>query len=527
VKRLGIAAAGVWVFAARRALRFVAARARWSSTLRTRAQALAVAIAAVPAIAGFVLLAAQPLQSLSVGGDSTTPPATLKPVVLYARPLCTFANEDARAALIDGVDGGASVVVGGRAFWLFGDTLFLPESGKRIEQNTIAWSQGQREDGCPKLEYYTRNGIAIPFLPKDGSLTNWPVGGWAVDDRFLDIYVTYIYGTGPFAYWVGEIGVSRLDTKTMKVEMLARVLWNANSGFSDQVIGAQPVEIGQDGMVRVVLQTASDDKLLARVPAGSFHQADAYEFWTGKGWSSSPADAVPLWAHPQRENPAERLVTFENMPHIAFNPYLRKYVAVVNMGIGTIGARTADRLEGPWTDPMPWLDCTAVAQVTVPTCYSPAQHPELAADGGQTLFVTFARQATYDVVAYEVRIGDPFHEYIGGDGTIAYSATPPEGEWKDDGIAFYASAVPLPGFAPVYRWERGSEVAYGADAPEPGFTAGEMAFYAAPTDAVPGSVTTYRPVFEWRNGSVRVLSPLKEGLEEYGYTRGRVVFFAP
>jgi len=527
MKRLALAAAGLGVFAARRAVRSVAARARWPSTLRTHAQAVAVASAAVPAIAGFVLLAAQSLQSLTLGGDSTSPPATLEPVVLYARPLCTFANEDARAALIDGADGGASVVVGGRSFWRFGDTLFAGESGKQIEQNSIAWSNGQREDGCPKLEYYARDGIGIPFLPKDGSLTNWPVGGWALDDRFLDIYVTYIYGTGPFAYWVGEIGVSRLDTKTMKVESLARVLWNASSGFKDQVISVEPVEVGEDGLVRVVLQTASDEKLLARVPTGSFDRADAYEFWTGRGWSSSPADAVPLWTHPRREDPAERLVTFENMAHIAFNPYLGKYVAVVNVGFATIGARTADRLEGPWSDPVPWLDCTAVAPVAVPTCYSPAQHPELAGDGGRALFVTFTRMATYDVVAYEFRLGDPIYEYRGRDGAIAYGATSPEGEWEEGAVAFYASAIPLPGFMPVYRWERGHEIAYGADGPEPGFTAREVAFYAAPTDAVPGSVTTYRPVFEWRNASARVLSPLQEGLEKYGYTRGRVVFFAP
>jgi hypothetical protein len=527
MKRSALAAAALEVMAEHRMLRSLAARARLPSTLRTHAQALAVASAAVPAIAGFVLLAAQSLQSLGPVGDSTTPLATLEPVVVYARPLCTFANEDAQAALIDGADGGASVVVGDRAFWLFGDTLFAGESGKQIEQNSIAWSKGQREDGCPKLEYYTRNGIGVPFLPKDGSLTNWPAGSWAVDDRFLDIYVAYIYGTGPFAYWVGEIGVSRLDTQTMKVEVVARVLWNADSGFSDQVIGAQPVEVGQDGMVRVVLQTTSDDKLLARVPTGSFARADAYEFWTGHDWSSSPADALPLWKHTQPVDSVKRLTTFENAPYIAFNPYLRKYVAVMNMGIGTIGTRTADGLEGPWSEPVPWLDCTAVAQVAVPTCYRPVQHPELAADGGRALLVTFTRMATYDVVAYELRLGDPIREYRGGDGAIAYGATPPEGEWEEGAVAFYASAIPLPGFAPIHRWERGGELAYGADAPGPGFTEREVAFYAPPTGAIPGSVTTYRPVFEWRNGSVRVLSPLKQGLEEYGYTRGRVVFFAP
>jgi hypothetical protein len=276
-----------------------------------------------------------------------------------------------------------------------------------------------------------------------------------------------------------------------------------------------------------VLQTSSDDKMLARVPAGSLDRGDAYEFWTGRDWSPSPADAVPLWAHTPATDPVHRLTAFENTPHIAFNPYLHKYVAVLNVGFETIGTRTADRLEGPWSDPVPWLDCTAVAQIAVPTCYSPAQHPELAADGGRSLVVTFTRMASYDVVAYELRLGDPVHEYHRRDGTIAYGTTPPDGEWEDSAVAFYASANPLSGFAPVYRWERDGEVAYGMGAPEPGFTAREVAFYAAPAAAVRDSATIYRPVFEWRNGNVRLLSPMETGLEEYGYARGRVVFFAP
>lgn len=134
----------------------------------------------------------------------------------------------------------------------------------------------------------------------------------------------------------------------------------------------------------------------------------------------------------------------------------------------------------------------------------------------------------YDIVAFEVRLGDPVHEYLGRDGAIVYGARPPEeGRWEDRGIGFYASTSPLPGFAPVYQWERDSELAYGPEAPGPGFTARELAFYAPLADAIPRSVTTYRPVFEWRNGSVRLLSQLEEGLERHGYTRGRVVFFAP
>ena len=55
---------------------------------------------------------------------------------------------------------------------------------------------------------------------------------------------------------------------------------------------------------------------------------------------------------------------------------------------------------------MIWIDCSTVAQPAVPTCYSPFQHPQLAGDGGRTLFITFTRLASYDVVAYEVTLDD-------------------------------------------------------------------------------------------------------------------------
>ena len=53
------------------------------------------------------------------------------------------------------------------------------------------------------------------------------------------------------------------------------------------------------------------------------------------------------------------------------------------------------------------IDCSPIAQPAVPVCYSPSQHPQLASDGGRSLFITFTRMGTYDVVAYQVELGPP------------------------------------------------------------------------------------------------------------------------
>src|SRR5439155_8073466 len=193
---------------------------------------------------------------------------------------------------------------------------------------------------------------------------------------------------------------------------------------------------------------------------------DAYEFWDGSEWSGSAADARPLWAHEVAASQVESLTSFENGASIAYSRALGKYVALQNVGIGAIGARTADRVEGPWSAPQPWVDCNAIASPAVPTCYSPFQHPELASDDGRRMFVTFTRLATYDTLVYELTFGTSIHEYRAADERIAYGATPPSGSgWQDDGIVFYASDAALPGFVAVYRWERDGDVRYATSSP--------------------------------------------------------------
>jgi hypothetical protein len=329
------------------------------------------------------------------------------PSAIAVSQVCSFANGDATAAKIQGGDGGQSVVVGGRSYWLFGDTLFLPSSGKQIEPNAIAWStSGGDAAACPRLTYFARNAIGAPFIPKDGSLTVWPGGAYAVDDHTFDVYTVYVYGSGPYAYWIGEVGLARVGTRTMQVTTLARSLWNATSGFEDQPISATPADI-VDGYLRVEIETKLGDHLLARVRPDAMADASAYEYWDGQAWQHQTSQARPLWPHEHATDALRKLATFDSGESIAYNAYLRKYVAVVNVGVNAIGARVADRIEGPWSAPVTWIDCTKISQPALPSCYSPSQHAELTTDGGRGIFLTFTRMGTYDVMAYRVELGPP------------------------------------------------------------------------------------------------------------------------
>jgi hypothetical protein len=323
---------------------------------------------------------------------------------VQSRLVCSLSNDDARRALVQGADGGLSVrAADGRSYWFFGDTLFLPESGKQIEPNAVAVSPGLDGAGCPSLAYHVRDGVAVPFIPKDGSLTVWPSGAWPRDDGAIDVFTVYVYGSGPYAYWIGEVGVARLDPATMQLRTLSRRLFDGASGHPSPVRAAQPVERDADGRLRVVLETHAGTKLLARVDADRLRDAPAYEYWDGSGWTGSPGRAAPLWPVSRPDDPLARLASFENSAHVAWNAYLGRYVAVANSDFATISARTAERLEGPWSDPVPWVDCLAIAEAAVPVCYSPLQHMDLSGDGS-TVLLTLTRMATYDTVAVEITL---------------------------------------------------------------------------------------------------------------------------
>jgi hypothetical protein len=310
--------------------------------------------------------------------------------------------------------------------------------------------------------------------------------------------------------------------------VLTRRLWDETSGFASRVLHVQPVEVAPDGGLRLILHTESTAKLLARVEPVGIADAAAYEYWDGSGWSPSPADASPLWTIPAVASDVEKLALFENGAGVAWNEFLQKYVAVVNVGYETVGARTAERLEGPWSEPVKWLDCLAFARPRVPTCYSPLQHPSLAAEDGQTLVTTISAIEPYQMEMVEITVGTAIHEYRLGS-NVDYATEDPGDGWEDQGIAFYASSTDHDGFEAIYRWQQGDEVRYAATTPGNGFAQGLIAFYAPTSSTVGGepALIHYRPVYDWRDGKTHVLSPLDAGLEQYGYTRGDVMFYAP
>lgn len=118
---------------------------------------------------------------------------------------------------------------------------------------------------------------------------------------------------------------------------------------------------------------------LARVPYAGALERGKWRFWAGKGeWTGEPGKAM---------------VVMNGAPMISvhWNRYLKKYLAIYSTPlVNTISIRTAERMEGPWSD------AKVVHQGLPPARkenwdYCGLAHPELAKDGGRVEFVTYYR----------------------------------------------------------------------------------------------------------------------------------------
>jgi hypothetical protein len=129
---------------------------------------------------------------------------------------------------------------------------------------------------------------------------------------------------------------------------------------------------------------------LARVSADAVEDPGAYEYLASAvpKWSRSIDNAVPI---------------FDRMPSelsVSYNAHLGRYLAVHSLDLtGTIVARTSRTAWGPWSDPVTLWDVRVPPRdyaVPYPTLiYAGKEHPELATDGGRTIYLTYIEFEEY------------------------------------------------------------------------------------------------------------------------------------
>lgn len=115
--------------------------------------------------------------------------------------------------------------------------------------------------------------------------------------------------------------------------------------------------------------------LLAKVPLEDALDRSAWRFWDGGAWSEALDDATEVFA-------GAPSVT------VAYNAYLGAFTAIYAEPLSNdVVIRTADALEGPWTDPR----LLFVANKPDGSAYDSDAHPEYEEEGGRVQYVTFSR----------------------------------------------------------------------------------------------------------------------------------------
>jgi hypothetical protein len=309
---------------------------------------------------------------------------------------------------VTGADGATSLMLpGGRSLWVFGDTVegpFVSIHGldlTPLRSNTGAIvPQQDASAGIRKFEFLAtpdgrRPRQLIPFADdEDPAKTRlWAIHGATVGERVYLFYhrISLLNGVDVFQdFRLEGMGLARAAVDDLQFTRLTTA-----DGKRDFWTGKQPtfgVWVEPTPEYLYVWGSLMTGMFLARVPPERIEDLSAYEHLVEAPTHKRP-DAAPRWA--KEFNPSA--VLFDSVPNemsAAFNPHLRKHLAVHALGReGKIVVRTAPQRTGPWSEPQVVYEVKRERPDTF--VYAAKEHPELARDGGQRIFVTYVNSASY------------------------------------------------------------------------------------------------------------------------------------
>ncbi len=313
-------------------------------------------------------------------------------------------------------DGAFSTRVGGVSLWVYGDTgLTTPGAdGGTWRHNTISWTHDlYATDGITGFQdWVDSTGGPITFLPltQDEIDTNaahhgdncqvppcnyeyglWP-GTPIYDAEGGRVLYTYLKEwLGPGAWNFTTVGSGIAVGPAMPAGSVARPV--ESPGSSDPTLMFQQGEpiftnaallTREGGATWVYLYDCSGGNgftkpmHVARVPMTGILDRSQWRFWAGSGtWSASASDAVQIF------DGSDQLSVY-------WSPFLGRYVAMYLEPLSQNAvARTADRPEGPWSDPT--LMFVAKAPSSGGLDYSGTAHLEMQLDGGRLEYFTYVR----------------------------------------------------------------------------------------------------------------------------------------
>lgn len=321
----------------------------------------------------------------SCGGEEASP-AALR--VTSAREVFVLP----RHAAIQGRDGGSSGLAFGRSVWAYGDTVLdVPDArGEQWHTNSaataevVAWKAGFET---------TRDAAGVPdyFIARTDEEIAWdnahaadpceaaPCGSrWAIwpgpplfDAASQRAWIFYGLYNDHNPSGIGVAVWRGLDQRPERVRVGDS--WLLFTRDEPEYINAPIVRDGHLYAFGCVLKGWDRPCTLGRAPIAQVAERAAWRFFDGEVWVEDFRRARTLFdGHP--------------IMSVGWNAHLERFVLITSPPFERgVFARTATRLEGPWSDPK------LLFETPDKPAYDAIHHPELEEEGGRVQYISYSR----------------------------------------------------------------------------------------------------------------------------------------
>ena len=326
---------------------------------------------------------------------------------------------------ITGQDAATSLTLpGGEALWVFGDTIEGPFQSIRevdlkdkLSNTACLVPQQDAAQGLPKFRFLAtpdgqRPRQIVPFRADEEPEQHrvWPMHGLCVGKKAYLFYhrISLKPGVDVFEdFTLDGMGLARAELGDAphddgwQFERLA-----APDGSQEFWKGDQPgfgvFVVERDGYV-YLWGSQMTGMFLARTRSDAVERLDRYEYLAAAPTLAHP-DVAPRWS----STFAPTAPLFDGVPNemsASFNEHLGCFIAVhCRLRDNQIVMRTAPHITGPWSVGEVIFEPSRNSDKDL--FYAAKEHPELARDGGKTIYLSFVNSATYVPQLVEVRFVD-------------------------------------------------------------------------------------------------------------------------
>src|SRR5438094_971512 len=242
----------------------------------------------------------------------------------------------------------------GRVLWLFGDSFIASRPGKTRPQstfvhNSIAIETGYDPAHASMAFYWPKNrGKPSEFAANEGEVWLWPEDGVRLGGKLLLFFVRVHSDNSKGSLGFALVGWTAFLVENPDGQPSSWIMHKIATPQSATrfIVGSGVIRVGGFLYAFASAEPSHDDYLLRwSLTTAEEGNLSSLQWWCGSGWGEqsklthSPAPAIPEGS---------------NEFSVIWDLRQNKFFEVESLGFGAsdIGIRWADRLEGPWSQPV-------------------------------------------------------------------------------------------------------------------------------------------------------------------------------